>query len=331
MSAVPPEASVQGMWPSLPGAVVCALVLCASPARAGDGWSARQLDPRLPHHPAVALGPDGRGVLAYADSSTVWVRAIRRDGRVGKPRRVPGPRPSVAWAAAAIDGRGAITLAWMADAPRGMLVLASWPRGQPPRSGTRVSAAGSQVGPVVLTGRAAGGTIAAWSEIRVPAAPDQLVAAALAFPGRPAQRTEVLQLKPDERPDDLYAGSDAAGRPVIAAKTVAYFGAGPSTLVTADSAVADGFSPQRAVRRELLDGSGLNDLHVLTDAHGAQLAVWLSGPFNGVAASAARDARPVGVSRHRARSPPDGASRASPPTCHRPEPPASHGRRWSAA
>ena len=81
------------MWPAL-SAAACILALCAGPATAGDGWTARQIDTRLPDRPAVALGPDGHGVLAYADASAVWVRAVARDGRLGKPQRVPGPRPS---------------------------------------------------------------------------------------------------------------------------------------------------------------------------------------------------------------------------------------------
>jgi hypothetical protein len=270
------------MWFRLPAAVLCALALLAAPARADDAWVTRAIDSRLPARPAVALGPDGRGVLAYADASAVWVRTIARDGSVGAPRRVPGPRPSVAWATAAVDDRGAITVAWMAGAPRAALVLASWAEGRPPAAGTPVSPADSQVGSVVLAARAAGGAIAAWSETRLPAAPDQLVVAALIRPGRPVQRTEVLTLGPDERPTDIFAASDAAGRPIIAAKTVSFFGGAPASLVTADSAVADGFSPQRAVRRQPLDGSELQDLHLLTDRHGGQRAVWLTGPFNGV-------------------------------------------------
>jgi hypothetical protein len=270
------------MWSSASAAVVCALALCAGSARAGDGWTARPIDARLPDRPAVALGPNGRGVLAYADTRAVWVRAIARDGRLGEPQRITGPRPSTGWAAAAIDGRGAVTVAWTTDAPLSTLVLASWNEGQPPATGAPVSQAGSQVGAVVLTPRAGGGTIAAWSETRLPAAPDQLVAAALVAPERAVQRTEVLTFSPDERPTDIFAGVDAAGRPTIAAKTVAFFGEGPAALVTADSAVADGFSPQRAVRRQPLDGSGLDDLHVLTDGRGSQLAVSLTGPFNGV-------------------------------------------------
>ena len=130
--------------------------------------------------------------------------------------------------------------------------------------------------------RAAGGTIAAWSETRLPTAPDQIVAAALVVPRHPVLRTEVLTLEPDERASDVYVGADASGRPTIAAKTVPFFGGAPSALVTADSAVVDGFSPQRAVWRQPLDGSALDDLHVLTDGHGSQLAIWLTGPFNGV-------------------------------------------------
>ncbi len=262
----------------LPAAAMCALALCAGSARAGDGWTVHPIDARLPDRPAVALGPDGRGVLAYAHDGTVWVRAVARDGRLGRPQRVPGPRASVAWAAAAIDGRGAITVAWMS----GGLVLASWPEGRPPATGAPVSPAGSQVGAITLAPRARGGTIVAWSETRLPDAPDQLVAAALAVPGRTAERTEVLGLAPGERPTSVFAGADAAGRPIVAAKTVAFFGNGPAALVTADSAVAGGFSPQRAVRRQALDGSALDDLHVVTDRRGSQLAVWLTGPLNGV-------------------------------------------------
>ena len=92
----------------------------------------------------------------------------------------------------------------------------------------------------------------------------------------------MLGLAPGERPTSVFAGADAAGRPIVAAKTVAFFGNGPAALVTADSAVADGFSPQRAVRRQALDGSALDDLHVVTDRRGSQLAVWLTGPLNGV-------------------------------------------------
>ena len=269
------------MWPPL-SAAACVLALCAGPARAGDGWTARQIDTRLPDRPAVALGPDGHGLLAYADASTVWVRAIARDGRLGKPQRVPGPRPSARWATAAIDAHGAITVAWTTQATHRTLVLATWNQGQSPAPGVPISPAGSQVGTAVLMPRVAGGMIAAWSETRLPAAPDQLVAAALIVPGHPAQRTEVLTLEPDERATDVYVGADATGRPTIAAKTVSFFGGAPAALVTADSAVVDGFSPQRAVRRQPLDRSALDDLHVLTDGHGAQLAVWLTGPVNGV-------------------------------------------------
>jgi len=269
------------MWPAL-SAAACILALCAGPATAGDGWTARQIDTRLPDRPAVALGPDGHGVLAYADASAVWVRALARGGRLGKPQRVPGPRPSGRWATTAIDGHGAITVAWIAQAPRNTLVLASWNQGRPPAAGAPISPNDSQVGTAVLMPRAAGGTIAAWSETRLPTAPDQLVAAALIVAGEAAQRTEVLRLEPDERAADVYVGADAAGRPTIAARTVSFFGTAPSALVTADSAVVDGFSPQRAVWRQPLDGSALDGLHVLTDGHGSQLAVWLSGPFNGV-------------------------------------------------
>jgi hypothetical protein len=275
----------------LSAAVVCALVLLAAPARAGDGWSARAISSRLPDRPAVALSPAGGGVLAYAGAGAMWVRPLALDGSVGPPRRIPGPRPSVPWAAAAIDGRGAVTVAWMAD---GALVLASWPALSPPAAGTPVSPPGSQVGGVVLAPRAGGGTIAAWSETRLPAGPDQLVAAALVSPGRPLQRTEVLALRPGERPTDIFAAADASGRPVVAAKTVAYFGGGPAALVTADSAVADGFSPQRAVWRQPLDGSDLQGLRVLTDGDGAQLAVWLTGPFNGARRVVAARRRPGG-------------------------------------
>jgi hypothetical protein len=270
------------MWSPLPAAVLCALALLAAPARAADDWVTRAIDPRLPDRPSVALGPDGRGALTYADARAVWVRAIARDGKLGAPQRVPGPRPSVAWATAAIDARGAITVAWMADTRGGALVLASWAAGGTPARAEPVSPAGSQVGGVVLATRAGGGTIAAWSETRLPAAPDQLVAATLVMPGQPLQRTEVLTLGPSERPTDIFAASDAAGRPIVAVRTVSFFGGGPAALVTADSAVAGGFSPQRAVRRQSLDGSELQGLHLLTDRRGGQLAVWLTGPFNGV-------------------------------------------------
>ncbi len=269
------------MWPPL-SAAACVLALCAGPAAAGDGWTARQIDTRLPDRPAVALGPGGHGVLAYADAGAVWVRALARDGRLGEPQPVPGPRPSAGWATAAVDAHGAITVAWIAQAPRGTLVLASWNQGQSPAPGVPISPADSQVGTAVLMPRAAGGTIAAWSETRLPTAPDQLVAAALVVPGHPVQRTEVLTLEPDERASDVYVGADASGRPTIAAKTVPFFGGAPSALVTADSGVVDGFSPQRAVWRQRLDGSALDDLHVLTDGHGSQLAIWLTGPLNGV-------------------------------------------------
>jgi hypothetical protein len=266
----------------LPAAVLCAAALCAGPARAGEVWSARAIDPRLPDRPAVALGPGGRGVLAYADAGAVRVRAIGRDGRLGGPRRVPGPIASDGSATAAIDGRGAVTVAWLTESSRRTLVVATWNAGRPPAAGVPIAGAGTQVGAVALAPRPGGGTIVAWSETRLPAAPDQLVAAALVSPGRPVQRTEVIALEPDERPTDVFAASDAAGRPIIAAKTVSFFGAAPAALVTADSAVADGFSPQRSVRRQLLDGSELQGLRLLTDRHGAQLAVWLTGPFNGM-------------------------------------------------
>ena len=103
------------MWPPL-SAAACILALCAGPADAGDGWAARQIDTRLPDRPAVALGPDGRGVLAYADAGAVWVRELARDGRLGEPQPVPGPRPSGGWATAAGDGHGAITVARIAQA-----------------------------------------------------------------------------------------------------------------------------------------------------------------------------------------------------------------------
>ncbi len=270
------------MWSLLPATLACAVALCAGSARAGDDWSARAIDARLPDRPAVALGPDGRGVLAYADAGAVWVRAVARDGRLGSRRRVPGPTSLDGSATAAIDGRGAVTVAWLTEPPRITLVVAAWQAGRPPAAGAAISGAGTQVGAVALAPRAGGGTIAAWSETRLPAAPDQLVAAALVLPGRPVQRAEVLALEPDERPSDIFAASDAAGRPIIAAKTVSFFGNAPAALVTADSAVADGFSPQRAVRRQPLDGSELQGLHLLTDRRGAQLAVWLTGPFNGM-------------------------------------------------
>jgi hypothetical protein len=261
--------------------LVGALVTGAAAASAGDVWIARQIDSRLPDRPAVALGPDGRGVLAYADARGVWVRAIARDGRLGARRAVPGPAPIAGWATASIDGRGAVTVAWLTQARGITVVVASWRRGEPPAPGAPVSPSDSQAANLVLAARPGGGTIAAWSESRLPSAPDQLVATAVISPGRPVERTEALALAPDERPSQIYVGFDVAGRPSVAVKTVATLGAQPATLVTADSSAADQFILQAAPRRQPLDRTELDGLQVLTDAHGAQLAVWLTGPFNG--------------------------------------------------
>jgi hypothetical protein len=265
--------------------LVCCIAVCAlthglAVASAGDGWTARQIDSRLPDRPAVALGPDGRGVLAYADTGGVWVRAIGRDGRLSTPSAVPGPPPIAGWVTAAIDGRGAITLAWLSQMPRSTVVVATWRHGSRPAAGTPISPATGHAGNLVLAPRPSGGTIAAWTETSLPSAPDQLVATAVVTPNRAVERSEALTLAPDERPTAVYAGFDGAGRPTIAVKTVAALGGRPATLLTADSATADRFTLQGAPRRQRLDRSDLDDLDVLTDSHGAQLAVWLTGPSN---------------------------------------------------
>jgi hypothetical protein len=184
--------------------------------------------------------------------------------------------------AAAIGSDGAVTLAWYARTPDSAVVIAAWRRGAQPAPGTVVTPAGARASNLVLVPRPGGGTVAAWSETRLPSAPDQLVATAVVTPGRAVERVETLALAPGERPAAVFAGSDRAGRPSVAVKTVSTLGGGPDSLVTADSSTPERFTLEGAPRRQPLDGSGLDDLQVLTDGRGAQLAVWLSGPFNGV-------------------------------------------------
>jgi hypothetical protein len=249
---------------------------------AGGVWTARPIGFPVPDRPAVALGPDGRGVLAYADERGMWVRTIGRDGRLHRPRSVPGPPSMGDWATVAIDGRGGVAVAWYTEAPDSTVVVASWRRGAAPAAGVPVSPAGSQAGNLVLAARPGGGTVAAWSETRLPVAPDQLVATAVVTPGRTVERAEVMTFAPDERASGVWVGLDAGGRPIVAAKTVSALGGHPPMLVTADSGSADRFVLRGEPRRHPLDRSDLEQLDVLTDARGAQLAVWRAGPFSGI-------------------------------------------------
>jgi hypothetical protein len=62
--------------------------------------------------PAVALGPDGTGIVAWTHDRGVYAVSVGADGRLGKVKRIASPG-SVASLVAAAGRDGAATLAWI--------------------------------------------------------------------------------------------------------------------------------------------------------------------------------------------------------------------------
>jgi len=62
--------------------------------------------------PAVALGPDGTGIVAWTHDRGVYAVSVGADGRLGKVKRIASPG-SVASLVAATGPDGAATLAWI--------------------------------------------------------------------------------------------------------------------------------------------------------------------------------------------------------------------------
>ncbi|MGZ4279046.1 MAG: hypothetical protein ACXVVU_20545 [Solirubrobacteraceae bacterium] len=62
--------------------------------------------------PAVALAPDGTGIVAWAHDRRVYAVSVDPDGRTGKVKRIASPGSVVSLVAAAGEG-GAATVAWI--------------------------------------------------------------------------------------------------------------------------------------------------------------------------------------------------------------------------
>ena len=93
---------------------------------------------------------------------------------------------------------------------------------------------------------------------------------------------------PNELAGPLSLGLDARGRATVA------WTAGPRgpSLTTVESAASDRFAPAAPARAHVLGRAPLDELHVLTDARGGQLAVWQSGdPLGSGSIMAARRSR----------------------------------------
>lgn len=70
------------------------------------------VDPAVSSAPAVALGPDGTGIVAWTHDHGVYAVSVDADGRLGKVKRIASPGPVTSLVAAA--GRdAAATLAWI--------------------------------------------------------------------------------------------------------------------------------------------------------------------------------------------------------------------------
>jgi hypothetical protein len=70
------------------------------------------VDRALSSAPAVALGPDGTGIVAWTHDHGVYAVSVDADGRLGKVKRIASPGSVISLVAAA--GRdGAATLAWI--------------------------------------------------------------------------------------------------------------------------------------------------------------------------------------------------------------------------
>jgi hypothetical protein len=70
------------------------------------------VDRALSSAPAVALGPDGTGIVAWTHDHGVYAVSVDADGRLGKVKRIASPG-SVTSLVAAAGRDGAATLAWI--------------------------------------------------------------------------------------------------------------------------------------------------------------------------------------------------------------------------
>jgi hypothetical protein len=258
-------------------ALTLASLLAGMPATAAaDGrWTpARVISSALPEAPAIAVNAHGTAILAHADAGGAWVARLGRDGRPGRRFHVRGPARRTG-----IGVRGPRRRHGDADVAHGAAAVAACggrlDPGPGPARAVAVSRPGWEPGPAAMISTTSGRAALAWTELApLPGIPRPMAVrvAVVARGHAPAARDVARSAQ--QRLDRPAVGADANGRPTVSWTVEGWVGGGPAAISTSSSASAARFVPLGAPVVSGLDGSALDDLHVLTEPSGEQIAAW---------------------------------------------------------
>ena len=267
-------------WRATAVLMAAAASLAVVPGRAtaaldGGRMPARVISSALPEAPAIAIDAHGTAVLAHADARGAWVARLGRDGRPGRRLHVPGPAAVPGSASVALADGGAVTLTWLTAAQPSRRVVASWTLGGAPARAVAVSRRDWEPGAAAMIATAHGRAVLAWTELGPPPGIPRpmTVMVAVVAPGRSATVRQLAR-SAQQRFARPAVGADARGRATVSWTVEGWVGGGSAVLSTSSSVSAVRFAPAGAPLVSSLDGSSLEDLQVLTEPGGEQIAVW---------------------------------------------------------